>query len=131
MVVRGHGPRFGPGSSWYPSRIDAVPGAASSFGGEPVMACQSDVFGCGHHDVGDHASLEARHPVGQYPGWDLADHGHRFGDQRQRRRGALVGGERDEVPPGERPHRAEQKQSLRHNSFASETRRRKFRADPS
>ena len=78
--------------------------------GEPVMAGQPDVFGGGDHHVGDHAALEAGHPVGQHPGRDTTDRGQRLGDQRQRRGRPLIGGERDEAPPGERQHRAEHKQ---------------------
>ena len=85
----------------------------TEIGGESVMACQPDIFGCRYDDVGDHAAFQARHPISQHPGRDTPDRGQRLGDQRQRGGRPLIGGERHEAPPGERQHRAEQKQPRR------------------
>ena len=71
--------------------------------GEAVMAGQPDVFGGGDHHVGDHPALEAGHPVGQHPGRDTADRGQRLGDQRQRRRRLLIGGEARRTATGRTP----------------------------
>ena len=64
----------------------------------------------GNQDLGGGAPDRSSHPVGQHPSQDAADRAEGFGDQRQRRGRPLVGGERDEAPPGERQHRTEQKQ---------------------
>jgi hypothetical protein len=62
-------------------------------GGEP------NVVGGGHHHVGDHAGLQAAHPVGQHHLRHSAEGFETFGQQRQRGRRFLVGGEADEPPP--------------------------------
>ena len=77
---------------------------------EAVVPGQPHVIRGRYHHVGDHPALEAGHPVGQHPGRDTADRGQCLGDQRQRGRRALIGGEADEPPTGERQHRAEQEQ---------------------
>ena len=59
------------------------------------------------HDVGDHPGFQAAHPVRQHrlrhPAQDLET----LGQQRQRRRGLLVGGEPHEPEPRPSQHRAE------------------------
>ncbi len=67
------------------------------------MAGQPDVVRGRDHHVGDHPALEAGHPVGQHPGRDTADRGERLGDQRQRGRRPLVGGERARTATGRTP----------------------------
>ena len=47
----------------------------AEIGGETVVSGQPDVVRGGDDDVGDDATFEAGHPVGQYPCRDPADRG--------------------------------------------------------
>ena len=71
------------------------------------MAGEADVLGCGHHDVGDDAALQAAHPVRQHLARHPAEDLEALRQHRQRRLRLLVRGEPHEPDPRPRQHRAE------------------------
>ena len=78
---------------------------------EPVVRREPQVLRRGHHDVGDHAALQAAHPVRQHLARHPAQHLQALRQHRQRRLRALISGEPHEPEPAPRQHRAEHVQA--------------------
>ncbi len=66
-----------------------------------------DVLGVRHHDVGDHAGLQAAHPIRQHRGWHTAQFFETLGQQLQGGRPRLVGAEPNEPHSTPGQHGAE------------------------
>jgi len=97
--------------SWRRSFDSGSAVSQKSGGNRFIMACKPDVLRRGHHDVGDHAALQAAHPVGQHLARRPAEALEALRQHRQRRVRPLISGEPHEPNPGPGQHRAEHVQA--------------------
>ncbi len=82
-------------------------GCPAKIGLERVMRGEPHVLRGGHHDVGDHAALQAAHPVREHLARHPAQDLEALRQHRQRRLRLLISGEPHEPDPRPRQHRAE------------------------
>ena len=82
-------------------------GGLAEVGAEPVVRGEPHILRRGHHHVGDDGTFQAAHPVRQHLARHPAQRLEAFRQQRQRRRGPLIGSEPHKPEPRPGQHRAE------------------------
>ena len=129
-------------------------GLAAKVGAKAVVGGEAHVVVMGHHQPGDLVGAQAGHPIAQHHARHAADLLETLGDQSQRRRPPLIGGEAHEAvaapgehgaehlqaaagvqsitrcPPGAGTQGRYTRRSRRWRALASATSRRRLRAEP-